>query len=820
MNDRARCAQKFHPYLFPEANYLKFVSEFAILTVVVTTLAEHSLSEAAQSLSHASIFDAFLQTVLLGLVPLSALIAVCFKFSRVKMRIGVDNNMEKSVWMQRMACVLDWVGGKNNDIALSDINSKEQMAVRRAFVAYRCGVASVEERGILRVHFEEVQASVRVDLSRFLGSYQLARGNIAHQSSTSIVVFAQDNDTNANVAVKILSDAPNFERELRAYQDYHDTKFMIRMVTHERLAECASTYDARLCGHHVIVLERAGRSMTQYLSQCHISGKIDDGVRSMFRDVLGATQYLNETAGRVHGDVKPRNFVELLDGDATDGNLSWKVIDLASSIPHNRRRGTSKSSGFMPIESLRCLSADMRDGGSRCIEQVAEMSHDIYSTGVLLFQLCSKDCSTMFFCDMEDNIVKSSDVHKFAERWRELKHMELQRVTQPQARDLCLWMLQENPKNRPCFDEVMSHPFMQVMASRSVGIRFPSYCGLDLPTDIKYHFFLSHNQKEAGDIAHTLYERLLQMGLCVWYDQIATDLTVEGMARGVRQSKFFLLIATRNVFSRPFCRRELHECIIMRKPIVIINEGDDRFSPWSWDVWRSSPEYIGVPWQDDVGLEGPFNDTVSNTLLWTSIKELVSSAKDGAMPYRRRQYEANAMLFEMLRRCGMVEDLYDPGRPMELQHDPTRTVHQRHGIVLVVYTESTGRDIASTICDCLRKHCSAVTDVHDCGINTSTVEQAVNVVIILSDGLTQDAKLREILRMVAQRTDFSRTHLVQRVGPLGWQFGGEEHLHAGTHFQDMVKSIEALPFRPPDEPTRYEFDAMVEELRSRVHKVQ
>ena len=62
--------------------------------------------------------------------------------------------------------------------------------------------------------------------------------------------------------------------------------------------------------------------------------------------------------------------------------------------------------------------------------------------------------------------------------------------------------------------------------------------GLRLPEGHKYHFFLSHNQKEAGDIAHTLFEALTKMGLSIWYDMYAEDLTVGYGRRCSRVSVF------------------------------------------------------------------------------------------------------------------------------------------------------------------------------------------------------------------------------------------------------------------------------------------
>lgn len=131
-------------------------------------------------------------------------------------------------------------------------------------------------------------------------------------------------------------------------------------------------------------------------------------------------------------------------------------------------------------------------------------------------------------------------------------------------------MLQEDELNRPrSFSVLLQHPFLADENSADrLPLRFPSYRGLSLPAGQRYHFFLSHNQREAGDIAHTLFETMKSLGLEVWYDMDAADLTVEGMVAGVRESMYFLLIVTTSVFQRPFCRREIDEALQSKKEIV------------------------------------------------------------------------------------------------------------------------------------------------------------------------------------------------------------------------------------------------------------
>ena len=55
------------------------------------------------------------------------------------------------------------------------------------------------------------------------------------------------------------------------------------------------------------------------------------------------------------------------------------------------------------------------------------------------------------------------------------------------------------------------------------------------------------------------------------------DVTKEGMTRGVRDSAIFILVLSKSVFTRPFCRLEIVTALEARKPFVTLHETDARF---------------------------------------------------------------------------------------------------------------------------------------------------------------------------------------------------------------------------------------------------
>ena len=64
-----------------------------------------------------------------------------------------------------------------------------------------------------------------------------------------------------------------------------------------------------------------------------------------------------------------------------------------------------------------------------------------------------------------------------------------------------------------------------------------------------------------------------ESGIKVWLDK-DEQCTENGMKKGVREQKYFLLFLTDGYFTRPFCRLEVCEAIKRNKTIVLVNDMD------------------------------------------------------------------------------------------------------------------------------------------------------------------------------------------------------------------------------------------------------
>ena len=57
----------------------------------------------------------------------------------------------------------------------------------------------------------------------------------------------------------------------------------------------------------------------------------------------------------------------------------------------------------------------------------------------------------------------------------------------------------------------------------------------------------------------------------VWYDNRASDLTKEGMLKGIEQAAAFILFLSVGVLERPYCQLEIRHALALKKPVVLVH---------------------------------------------------------------------------------------------------------------------------------------------------------------------------------------------------------------------------------------------------------
>ena len=168
-------------------------------------------------------------------------------------------------------------------------------------------------------------------------------------------------------------------------------------------------------------------------------------------------------------------------------------------------------------------------------------------------------------------------------------------------------------------------------------------CARPLPDGCKWHFFLSHKQTTGQNQTGLLDTGFQKRHFKPWYDMNVKNLTTEGMKEGVTESAVFMLFLSQDVFKSDFVQLEVQTAYDMEKPIFLVFEDDSRHGPFTFP---NKQEALGgeTPYEF-IGVKEEFQETV-----WNLIANLE------AIPFRRRQYEQNAMFSELEQRYSNREE--------------------------------------------------------------------------------------------------------------------------------------------------------------------
>ena len=178
------------------------------------------------------------------------------------------------------------------------------------------------------------------------------------------------------------------------------------------------------------------------------------------------------------------------------------------------------------------------------------------------------------------------------------------------------------------------------ISTSTVSVRSPLKMNqqeqIPLPKGCKYHFFISHHQKKGGDIASTLYWKLTICGYKVWQDIQMDEIDTTAMQEGIDNSHCFILLLTTGVLTRPFVRFEINRAITQNKKIITIKlPGEDKYDftlgRENCAKAKTEKEHPGDYYQ----------------LLFEHLE---------AITYRRRNFEADAMIAELVRRSKIPQN--------------------------------------------------------------------------------------------------------------------------------------------------------------------
>jgi hypothetical protein len=291
------------------------------------------------------------------------------------------------------------------------------------------------------------------------------------------------------------------------------------------------------------------------------------------------------------------------------------------------------------------------------------------------------------------------------------------------------------------------------------------------------------------------------------------------MRQGVYDSDLFCLFLTSRTLSRPFCLKEITWALEFGKPIVVIVELDRRLCAWDADLWRKNECFSRDEITDEATRETMVTEWTKGKLqkAYPAVADLIDDhlSKGKMIPYRRREFEGDAMARELVRRAGQRTD-DSPSRQASLSWGsvmpPSRfELTARHDSVrcsvrlIANVADGPAAKLVQEMQERLMQRDPKIT------FETPTVGGAT--LVVLSERLLQQSTLMDDLYHALERVERERVGLVF-VYLDDWGFNLLEMYKVRPALKAALREHEALAHRS----NGYEQDALANELLRRLHR--
>ena len=352
------------------------------------------------------------------------------------------------------------------------------------------------------------------EIISFMNKYLLDYDEIEYKSDSSIVLKGSDINTNRRVAIKLMKDEISYQKEILVRNKLLNKYIISTIESFEVNVKNQFKYSADnlgLCDYnYAIAMPLATRNLHSILIQERISGRDWDKIKHIFHEIVQCVGHMH-SCGFVHGDIKPLNIVRnhhghmvLIDFDATVSYVEGDYVGYRYSSAYCPPEFTDYDENLDTV-NLRCILNNIELTSRPDYYLLASPSFDMWSLGVLLYQLCAKE--PLFLCDDDDNLdsLALRDLYEWTD---EFKTEKLYKIDNLLARNLVSRLLNKDPRKRPTASSILLHPFLCDSTMTRTTSR-----------EKTYDVFLSYREASDENLAMLLYEHLTVLGFKIWLDQ-------------------------------------------------------------------------------------------------------------------------------------------------------------------------------------------------------------------------------------------------------------------------------------------------------------
>jgi serine/threonine protein kinase len=275
-----------------------------------------------------------------------------------------------------------------------------------------------------------------------------------HQSATAKVFYAKDlKKKNEHVALKFMKNLEQFELEINmrfgegrdlpkdamisvlGWHQPQDESITVGDRSKEKEATDGE-YGVDSAYPYILVMQRGDRSLHDAWSKERFAGYNVLEVISAVQDTALCVKKLHERE-LIHGDIKARNILRL------NKSESWILCDLDASAKIGDPIGSKTSTAYSPPELARSkfVTDDKGNLNHNATIVNADPSFDVWSIGVVLFEMCT---GHMLFAQAEAPADAGVHAGWVAEVAKEARH-------------LIRMCLKGNPDDRPSIQQLLEH---------------------------------------------------------------------------------------------------------------------------------------------------------------------------------------------------------------------------------------------------------------------------------------------------------------------------------------------------------------------------